>query len=77
MPPGVTLRTEFTDAPLQVRADVTQLHQVLMNLCTNAWQAHQGQPGEVTVGLAGCLRKRCWPPAWRLGEEPTGSRTCG
>ena len=52
MPPGVTLRTELTDAPLQVRADATQLHQVLMNLCANAWQAHQGQPGEVTVGLA-------------------------
>ncbi|MBA4178673.1 MAG: hybrid sensor histidine kinase/response regulator, partial [Leptothrix sp. (in: Bacteria)] len=35
----------------KVLADATRLHQVLLNLCTNAWQALQGQPGTVTVGL--------------------------
>lgn len=50
-PAGVTLQSRLTDSPLRVMADATQLHQVLMNLCTNAWQALQGAPGTVTVGL--------------------------
>ena len=52
LPPGITLDTELADAPLYVRADTTQLHQVLMNLCANAWQSLHGEPGQVTVGLA-------------------------
>ena len=52
LPPGITLRTELADPPLHVRADATQMHQVLMNLCANAWQSLQGQTGQVTVGLA-------------------------
>jgi signal transduction histidine kinase/ActR/RegA family two-component response regulator len=52
LPPGISLNTELTDAPLHVRADATQLHRVLMNLCANAWQSLQGQSGQVTVGLA-------------------------
>ena len=52
LPPGISVNTELTDAPLHVRADATQLHRVLMNLCANAWQSLQGQSGQVTVGLA-------------------------
>jgi signal transduction histidine kinase/ActR/RegA family two-component response regulator len=55
LPAGAQLRSELTDEPLRVRADATQLHQVLMNLCTNATQALQGEPGTVTVGLQGVV----------------------
>jgi signal transduction histidine kinase len=51
LPAGARLRTEIAAEPLHVLADATQLHQVLLNLCTNAWQALQGDAGTVTVGL--------------------------
>ena len=51
MPAGTQLRTELDAQPMHVLADTTQLHQVLLNLCTNAWQALEGESGIVTVGL--------------------------
>jgi len=51
LPASVTLKTELAAPPGPVWGDATQLHQVLMNLCTNALQALQGQPGTVSVGL--------------------------
>jgi CheY-like chemotaxis protein len=35
-----------------VRADATQMHQVVVNLCTNAWHALGDQPGRVSVSMA-------------------------
>jgi signal transduction histidine kinase/ActR/RegA family two-component response regulator len=51
MPVGTTLQRRLEPLPGTVLADATQLHQVLMNLCTNAWQALEGRGGTVTVGL--------------------------
>ena len=51
MPAGASLQTELETPPGPVAADATQLHQVLMNLCSNAWQALQGGQGQVTVAL--------------------------
>ncbi|MGM9427021.1 hybrid sensor histidine kinase/response regulator [Hydrogenophaga sp. MI9] len=51
LPAGVQLVTQLEDTPLAVMADATQVQQVLMNLCTNAWQAMGKRPGQVTVGL--------------------------
>ena len=51
LPAGMELVVALTDASIHVAADATQLHQVLMNLCTNAWHAHKGQAGRITVGL--------------------------
>jgi signal transduction histidine kinase/ActR/RegA family two-component response regulator len=51
MPAGTSLQRKLEALPGDVLADATQLHQVLMNLCTNAWQALDGQGGTVTVGL--------------------------
>ncbi len=39
IPASVTLRTLLPAAPLPVHGDVTQIHQVLLNLCTNAVHA--------------------------------------
>jgi PAS domain S-box-containing protein len=52
LPAGVRLNTRLTGAALPVMADATQIQQVLMNLCTNAWQATNGRSGEITVALS-------------------------
>jgi PAS domain S-box-containing protein len=51
IPAGVELAIALDeDAPL-VLGDATQLHQVVVNLVTNAWQALDGRPGRVSVSL--------------------------
>ncbi|MBX3638441.1 MAG: PAS domain-containing protein, partial [Rubrivivax sp.] len=51
LPAGVRLDTELCDEPVTVLGDATQLQQVLMNLCTNAWQAMPEGRGRIVVGL--------------------------
>ena len=41
------------DAP-PVRADATQIHQVVLNLCTNAWHAMPPRGGRIVVTLEAC-----------------------
>ena len=53
LPAGVTLEASLSAEPLFVMADATQVEQVLMNLCTNAWHSLGGKPGRVAVALAG------------------------
>ena len=53
LPAGVTLEVSLCDEPLFVMADATQVEQVLMNLCTNAWHSLGGRPGRIAVALAG------------------------
>jgi len=52
LPAGVDFKLALAEDPLYANADATQLQQVLMNLCTNAWHALQGEKGQITVGLA-------------------------
>jgi len=42
-----------TNAPT-VLADATQIHQILMNLGTNAWHAMKGRPGRLEIKLERC-----------------------
>ena len=49
LPAGVDLALHLPEAPLWVNADATQLQQVLLNLCTNAWHAMNGGIGHVRV----------------------------
>jgi PAS domain S-box-containing protein len=51
LPAGVQLDAALATEPLHVLADATQIQQVLMNLCTNAWHALQGAAGRVELGL--------------------------
>jgi PAS domain S-box-containing protein len=53
LPAGVELDLRLGDAALNVSADATQMHQVMLNLCTNAWHALEGRPGRITIGLEG------------------------
>jgi len=52
LPAGVTLDVALSEQPVFVQADPTQIEQVLMNLCTNAWHSLGGKPGRVAVALA-------------------------
>jgi PAS domain S-box-containing protein len=51
LPAGLKLVARLPAAALPVLADATQVQQVLMNLCTNAWQAMEGRSGDITVAL--------------------------
>lgn len=51
LPAGLKLVARLPAAGLPVLADATQMQQVLMNLCTNAWQAMEGRAGDITVAL--------------------------
>jgi len=51
LPSAVQISTAFADAPLAVRADAVQIGQVLVNLCTNAWHALEGNAGRISIEL--------------------------
>ena len=51
LPAGVQLEASLGTQPLVVLADATQLQQVVMNLCTNAWQALPAQGGRIEMQL--------------------------
>jgi PAS domain S-box-containing protein len=63
LPARVTLVSELTAVPLYVDADATQVHQVLMNLGTNAWHALQGSTGRIAIGLESVLLDDAGPDA--------------
>ena len=52
LPAGIELVTGFARDVPNVLADRSRIHQVVMNLCTNAWQAIPGGVGRITVSLA-------------------------
>jgi PAS domain S-box-containing protein len=52
LPAGIELVTGFGRDVPNVLADRSRIHQVVMNLCTNAWQAIRGGVGRITVSLA-------------------------
>jgi signal transduction histidine kinase/CheY-like chemotaxis protein len=51
LPPNLRLEAELKAASLAVIGDATRMHQVIMNLCTNAAHAMQGSGGTLGVGL--------------------------
>jgi len=50
-PPTIEIRTEIDESIPLVRADATLAAHLLMNLCTNAYQAMEGAKGMLTIGL--------------------------
>ena len=51
LPASVQLVGPATDETIEIDGDATQIQQVLMNLCTNAWHALAGRPGCIAVRL--------------------------
>ena len=54
LPSTIAIHCELHEETGTVMADPTQLHQVLMNLCTNAAHAMRDAGGVLTVGLDAC-----------------------
>jgi signal transduction histidine kinase len=65
-PPSIEIRSEIDAQVPLVRADATLAGDVIMNLCTNAYQAMQGRNGVLTLGL------RNSPPHVELWVADTG-----
>jgi signal transduction histidine kinase len=51
VPPSIEVRTKIDPDVPMVLADATLAGDVVMNLCTNAYQSMQGTNGVLTVGL--------------------------
>jgi PAS domain S-box-containing protein len=67
LPAGVQLQTSLCAQPLFVMGEVTQLHQVVMNLYTNAWQALPGERGRIELQLDAVLPGMAVEPARPAG----------
>ena len=55
IPSNVVINKNIQEAGGVVIADQTQIHQVVMNLCTNAYQSMGGQGGVLGITLDQCL----------------------
>ncbi|MBA3848815.1 MAG: hypothetical protein C0502_02320 [Opitutus sp.] len=51
LPPMVRIEPQLAENAPPVLADATQLHQVVMNLCTNSWQALPESGGVISVSV--------------------------
>ena len=54
VPSTITFETDLAPDLPAVNGNATQLHQIVMNLGTNAWQAMREHPGRLTVRLEAC-----------------------
>ena len=77
VPAQVELHVQMPPEPVHVRADATQIQQIVMNLCTNAWHALPAGRGRIEVGLAAEDRiapaqadaAASWPEPLRRGRR--------
>ena len=51
LPTTITINKQIEDAARPILADPTQIHQILMNLCTNSFHAMDQAGGMLTIGL--------------------------
>jgi PAS domain S-box-containing protein len=51
MPPSIDIREQICEEPLLIWADPTQIHQVVLNLATNALQAMNNEQGLLEIDL--------------------------
>jgi PAS domain S-box-containing protein len=63
LPAGIELVVDLSPDTPAVLADETQIHQLLVNLCTNAWQAMSGRPGQILVRLTDVTLEAAAMPA--------------
>ena len=73
MPANIELVYDFSE-DFFVKADPTQMHQIVMNLCTNAYQALEGKGGVIQLRL---FRKILTPKEGVIaGNLPQGTYVC-
>jgi len=51
IPSNIDLITNFYDGQDQVSCDESEIHEIILNLCTNAYHAIPGNQGEIVVNL--------------------------
>ncbi len=51
IPSTIQIKQDFAHDCGMMKADPTQLHQIIMNLCTNAYQAMEAQGGTLSISL--------------------------
>jgi signal transduction histidine kinase len=51
IPKTIEIEQNISDDCGIIKADPTQIHQIVMNLSTNAWHAMENQGGKICVGL--------------------------
>jgi PAS domain S-box-containing protein len=49
LPRNIEIRTELSDEEMPIEVDATQMHQVIVNLCTNAAHAMRAAGGVITI----------------------------
>lgn len=64
LPSSIRLETRLSDSGVNVYGSTTQLHQVLLNLCSNAYQAMERTGGVLTVAVRPVARAEL-PAAFR------------
>jgi CheY-like chemotaxis protein len=52
IPPSIAVDVELSGVVRPIFADATQMHQILMNLCTNAYHAMRDSGGQLVIRLA-------------------------
>ena len=76
LPATIEIRTHIDEAPMQLLADPSQLHQVMMNLCTNAAHAMREAGGGLEVSVErvrGALDGETAGAALKLSVADTGA----
>jgi signal transduction histidine kinase/ActR/RegA family two-component response regulator len=73
LPPAVSLQLGGLETDAQIYGDATEVHQVLMNLCSNAIQA-MPQGGTLSISVA--IRDLQAVPAVRVGRLVPGRWVC-
>lgn len=69
IPTSIAIKQKIDPACGAVLADPVQIHQIIMNLCTNAYQAMNGQPGIISISLTQEILSQA-DLASKIGLEP-------
>lgn len=65
LPKHIEIEERIPPRKFLTRVDSTQIHQVVMNLCTNAWHAMRETGGKLTISLHG---QKCKVTLQRAGS---------
>ncbi len=73
LPANIELTSDISNT-IYVKADPTQIHQILMNLCTNAYQSLEGKRGVINIRLKSVTLNPS--QGVKIGSLPHGQYAC-